>query len=221
MNLAKKALLLSLFAAPLLLPQVSHAASCSGTVGHVQTVSLDATRYTLINYTAPEVPPPPGSPPVAGPGRFDPTPLLQTTVNVPASVSVVGGRLVPTVSCLVAHFSAEATAYDNGIVFQVLLDGVPMKGNSPSGPDSIANPAVFQATPIILNNDNVEVGRPHGQADMLSYTFFAPVTGGNHTVKVLFANCCSEFDGTSITDPVTGNVIVDFVQAATLTLESK
>jgi hypothetical protein len=52
-------------------------------------------------------------------GQLDPTPLLQTTINV------LPGR--PT--CVVVHFSTQADPQDNAIVFQASIDNVPMLGH--------------------------------------------------------------------------------------------
>ena len=184
-----------LLLAATLAPATSHAAECSGTIGHVTAVSLDTTKYAYVNYSA------------TG-GQFDSDPLISATVSVPHPLAVVAR---PPPSCLIVHFSAEATALDNAIVFQVLLDGVPMQGNSPTGANGVSSPAIFEANPIIFHND-VEVGRPGPAPQMLSYTLFGTVNGGSHTVKVLKANCCS-----AINSLVPGS----YVQAATLTVEYK
>jgi len=100
---------------------------------------------------------------------FDPVPLLSTTVNVSGGAG----------SCLVVHFSAMPTAsstnVDDYVLFQVTVDGVPMIGHFPE-PFLIPNPAVA-VTPDV-------------DTEMSAYNFFAPVTGGSHTVEVHFAGCC-------------------------------
>jgi|SRR5688572_3818941 len=54
-------------------------------------------------------------------GYFDPAPLLSTTIDVN------GGR--NRTSCLIAHLSVEVAPLDNHVMFQVLVDGVPMHGH--------------------------------------------------------------------------------------------
>lgn len=105
--------------------------------------------------------------PADGVGHFDT--LLSTRVTVGGT-----GR-----SCLVATFSTEAYPLDNSIVFQVRVDGVPMNGHLAGSGDV--------ASPIVFDPEETDMNLPR----MVSYTFFKPVTPGNHTVDVLFAGCCS------------------------------
>jgi hypothetical protein len=101
-------------------------------------------------------------------GNLDSVPLLSASVNV-------SGR---GASCLVAHFSTLASPQDNGIVFQVRLDGVPMEGHGQVG---------GLATPVVIDPEETDQNLPR----MVSYHFFAEVLPGPHTVEVLYAGCCS------------------------------
>jgi hypothetical protein len=181
-----KAVGLLLLASPLLSPLAAHASECGGPVNHVKVASLDAQRALVTNYTG------------SG-GQFDADPLLGTTVAVP--------RLAKN-ACLVIHFSAEATIDDNAAVFEVLVDGVPATGQY-TGFINEPSPVLVEAIPIIDDHNGIEIGRPTRFQHMLSYTVFARVGGGSHTVEVLGANCCSINSGP-------GSV----VHAATLAVES-
>ncbi len=105
-----------------------------------------------------------------GVGHFSSTPLLATTIEVSGR-----GR-----SCLVARFSAVARPSDNFVVYQVRVDGVPMKGHLP-GFIGIATPVVVDAEETDQNLDR-----------MVSHDFFAVVEPGVHRIEVLFAGCCSQ-----------------------------
>ena len=105
--------------------------------------------------------------PADGQGHFDS--LMTTTVSVGGE-----GR-----SCLVAHFSTMAYPLDNAIVFQVRVDGQPMKGHL-SSVAGVPTPAVFDPEETDLNLPR-----------MVSYTFFKQVSPGIHQVEVRFAGCCS------------------------------
>lgn len=105
-----------------------------------------------------------------GTGHFSSVPLLSATIDV-------GGRQR---TCVVARFSAEAIPLDNYIVFQVRIDGVPMKGHLPSFA-GIATPVVFDVEETDKNLER-----------MVSHDFFALVEPGVHRVEVLFAGCCSQ-----------------------------
>jgi hypothetical protein len=107
--------------------------------------------------------------PADGVGHFDSVPLLSTTVEVG------GGKP----SCLIAHFSAVAAPNDNHVMFQVRVDGVPMRGHL-SGTGGIA-------TPFVSDPEETDMNLPR----MVAYNFFTEVRPGLHTVDVLFAGCCS------------------------------
>jgi hypothetical protein len=104
-----------------------------------------------------------------GVGHFSSTPLLSAIIEV-------GGNQR---SCVVARFSAEALPLDNHIVYQVRIDGVPMKGHLP-GFVGIATPVIADAEETDLNLERI-----------ISHDFFAVVEPGRHRVEVLFAGCCS------------------------------
>jgi hypothetical protein len=101
-------------------------------------------------------------------GNLDSVSLLSASVNV-------SGR---GASCLVAHFSTLASPQDNGIVFQVRVDGVPMEGHGQ---------VPGFATPVVFDPEETDPNLPR----MVSYNFFAEVLPGPHTVEVLYAGCCS------------------------------
>ena len=130
---------------------------CGSMAGRVRIAALQDYQptYSTFNY------------PPDGQGHFD---SLMTT-----AISVGGqGR-----SCLVAHFSTMAYPLDNAIVFQVRVDGKPMKGHL----SSVAN----VPTPAVFDPEETDLNLPR----MVSYTFFDQVSPGPHQVEVRFAGCCS------------------------------
>jgi hypothetical protein len=130
---------------------------CGSLAGRVRIAALQDYQptYSTFNY------------PQDGQGHFDT--LMATSVNVAGQ-----GR-----SCLVAHFSTMAYPLDNAIVFQVRVDGKPMKGHL----SSVAN----VPTPAVFDPEETDLNQPR----MVSYTFFEQVSPGIHQVEVLFAGCCS------------------------------
>ncbi len=156
--------------------------NCSSTLGHVTAVSLPAAREATIDFAGG------GQIPA---GSFDPIPLLNTTIEL-------NGRRP---SCLIAHFSNIPQPADNHIVYQVRVDGIPMEGHHPTlfgfGTAAVSDPN---------RTDEFFVDVPR----MASYTFFATIEPGEHTVEVLFAGCCSGTTGYS-----SGSVVA----GATLTLQ--
>jgi hypothetical protein len=129
---------------------------CGSEVTRIQSVNRPGYIPTMVDYAA------------SG-GGFDPTPLLQTTVDVAGDER----------SCLVVNFSTVAYPRDKFIVFQVQVDGVPMEGHLPGF-------AGF-STPVVVDPDETGNKLPR----MTAYTFFKEVKPGPHTVEVLFAGCCS------------------------------
>jgi hypothetical protein len=114
-------------------------------------------------------------------GYFDPAPLLSTTINV------IGG---PTrISCLVAQLSVEVAPLDNHVMFQVLVDGVPMHGHGifPYSVPTVQAPVVWDPEETEKN-----VNR------MVAFSFFLPVTRGSHTVEVRWAGCCGFTYGNTV-----------------------
>ena len=130
---------------------------CGSPAGRVKIAALQDYQptYSTFNF------------PADGQGHFDS--LMATTVSV-------GG---PGRSCLVAQLSTMAYPLDNAVVFQVRVDGQPMKGHL-SGVAGIATPGVFDP-------EETDQNLPR----MVSYTFFEQVNPGLHQVEVLFAGCCS------------------------------
>jgi hypothetical protein len=90
-------------------------------------------------------------------------PLLQTTVTIPGTAR----------TCLVAHFSAMAVPTDNYIVFQVRVDGVPMRGHLSS--------FGLVPVPVVITIEETDLN----VARMVAYNFFALVEPGVHTVEVM------------------------------------
>jgi hypothetical protein len=129
---------------------------CGSEVTRIQSVNRPGYISTMVDYAA------------SG-GGFDPTPLLQTKVDVSGDER----------SCLVVNFSTVAYPRDRFIVFQVQVDGVPMEGHLPGF-------AGF-ATPVVVDPDETDKKLPR----MVAYTFFKEVKPGTHSVEVLFAGCCS------------------------------
>jgi len=116
-------------------------------------------------------------------GNLDPAPLLQTNVLVTG----IPGRPV----CVTVTFSAQADPFDNYGVYQASIDDIPMAGHGSLQPEyGFATPIVFDATnqsnlvPVYTSNLNP-------RSRMVSYTFFASVVPGLHTVRIRVASCCS------------------------------
>jgi hypothetical protein len=130
---------------------------CGSAAGRVKIAALQDYQptYSTFNY------------PQDGQGHFDS--LMATSIHVTG----------PGRSCLVAHFSTMAYPLDNAIVFQVRVDGKPMKGHL----SSVAN----VPTPGVFDPEETDLNLPR----MVSYTFFDQVSAGSHQVEVLFAGCCS------------------------------
>ena len=109
-------------------------------------------------------------------GQLDPVPLLETEI-----------KTGPT--CVLVHFSAQADPQDNFAVFQASIDDIPMEGHAQF---PYLTPA--PATPVVFDPEetNLNVSR------MVSYTFFAWVDRGAHTVRIRFAGCCSINPGSGL-----------------------
>lgn len=105
--------------------------------------------------------------PISGP--FATTPLLATTIEVT-------GRQP---GCVTARLSAVAVPFDNYVVYQVRIDGVPMKGHLPS--------FFGIATPVVVDAEETDLNRER----MIAHDFFAIVGPGLHRVEVMWAGCCS------------------------------
>lgn len=115
-------------------------------------------------------------------GQLDPVPLLETTINT------IGGRT--TTACVTVTFSAQVDPGDNYGVYQASIDDVPMIGHG-SLPEYAPTPIVFDA----VNQVSLLPGDPSrypnsANSRMVSYTFFASVAPGTHTIKIKVAGCC-------------------------------
>ena len=109
-------------------------------------------------------------------GQLDPTPLIETNIHV------TGPHRRP--QCVIVTFSTQAAPQDNSIVFQASIDDVPMEGHGAS----------FYPTPIVWDPEETNLNLSR----MLSYTFFASVTPGAHTVRIKVAGCCSANPTTTV-----------------------
>lgn len=158
---------------------------CEIRYSSVKAVKSNEVRETLVNFNTNE------SGEKDSTGFLDPDPLISTNVTV-------NGR---TSRCLVARFSAMAEPRDSHIMFQVLIDGVPMEGHGifPFSVPLVENPVVWD--PEETDQD---------QTRMVSYSFFADVDPGEHTIEVLFAGCCGDTSGG---DPIA------VVRSSVLTIE--
>jgi hypothetical protein len=110
-------------------------------------------------------------------GQLDPIPVLQTTIRS------------FTKTCVFVTFSGQVDPQDNHIVFQASIDNVPMQGHAQF---PYLTPA--PTTPVVWDPEetNLNVSR------MVSYTFFAEVGPGDHTVRIRFAGCCSIIGNSAI-----------------------
>jgi hypothetical protein len=150
---AKGVLTATTLAALISLPIATQAApaECDSEASHVKGVSLESIVGNTVDFQ--------GS---GAPGSLGP--LLTTNIDVSKD------------SCLMAHFSAQVDVADNHVVFQVLLDDVPMLGHA-LFPADIIGPGF--TTRVVFN------------AQMVAYNFTAPVSKGTHKVEIKFAGCCS------------------------------
>ena len=103
-------------------------------------------------------------------GQLDPTPVLETQIQL------------LTKNCVFVTFSAQADPQDNAIVFQASVDNVPMSGHAQF---PYLTPA--PATPVVWDPEETNLNLSR----MVTYTFFAQVGPGTHTVRIRFAGCCS------------------------------
>jgi hypothetical protein len=124
-------------------------------------------------------------------GYFDPAPLLSTTIDVD------GGRT--GISCLIAHLSVEVAPLDNHVMFQVLVDGVPMHGHGifPYSVPTVQAPVVWDPEETDKN-----VNR------MVAFNFFVPVERGAHRVEVRWAGCCGFTNGNTTTIATVANTVL-------------
>ena len=161
---------------------------CQSITANTKAVALASPRGgPLVNFTG------------SG-GLLDPVPLLETQITVPGPP----GR----VNCVTLTFSAQADPGDNYGVYQASIDSVPMSGHGTLSEYGISTPVVFDAVnqATFLPTDPNRFFNP-ATSRMVSYTFFAPVTPGVHTIVVRVAGCCSQSPG---------GVSPVFVRAATM-----
>ena len=145
---------------------------CQGITANTKAVALAAPRSgSLVNFTG------------SG-GQLDPVPLLETTINV---IGFLGRA-----ACVTVTFSAQADPGDNYGVYQASIDNVPMLGHGVMSEYGLATPVVFDAVNqgTFLPIDPYRFFNP-ATSRMVSYTFFAAVTPGTHTIRIRVAGCCS------------------------------
>jgi len=150
MKLRKFTALALLLIPALAWPLTGQAAECESHSTQVKAISLPNTHF--INTVFNE------------PSNLDFESLMSTTVKVKSEKT-----------CLVAHFSTQARVTDNYIVFQVLVDGIPMEGHwiSPSG------------TPVVASNIEDDAEQLTDFPRIFAHNFFLEVERGEHTVEVL------------------------------------
>ena len=88
-------------------------------------------------------------------GYFDPAPLLSTTIDVNS------GR--NRTSCLIAHLSVEVAPLDNHVMFQMLVDGVPMSGHGifPYSVPTVLAPVVWDPEETDKNVNRMDLPNHH------------------------------------------------------------
>jgi hypothetical protein len=165
--------------APIATAQVTtHPIACESVAVQMKAVALPSPRSgALVNFTG------------SG-GQLDPTPLLETTFTVPASTQ----RAV----CVFVTFSAQIDPADNYGVYQASIDNVPMNGHG-----SLAAEYPGLTTPIVFDAVNQGTYLPidpyrylnGSNSRFVSYSFFATVAPGTHTMRIKMAACCSQAPG--------------------------
>ena len=146
-------------------------ARCEGQPLTLRALS-SGVRTTAVNFNTDQF----GNPDPTG--YFDPTPLISTQIKT------VGRR-----TCIVVQFSALVEPQDNHVMFQVRVDGAPMQGHAifPYSVPTVQAPVVWDPEETDKNLTR-----------MVSYTFFASVEQGAHTVDVQFAGCCGLTGGVNV-----------------------
>jgi hypothetical protein len=159
-------------------------AECQGVTTQVKALSSGA-HQTAVNFNTDVN----GVPDAVG--YFDPAPLLATTINVD------GDRVRS--SCLTAHLSVEVAPLDNHVMFQVLVDGIPMHGHGifPYSVPTVQAPVVWDPEETEKN-----VNR------MVAFNFFVPVARGAHLVEVRWAGCCGFTNGNTTTIATVSNAVL-------------
>jgi hypothetical protein len=72
-----------------------------------------------------------------------------------------------------------ANPTDNGIVYQLTVDGAPMEGHMTG--------LLGFPTPVVYDPEETDLNQPR----MVAHSFFKRVNPGVHQVEVRFAGCCS------------------------------
>ena len=159
-------------------------AACQSNINQVKAISSGA-HHTEVNFNTNVN----GVPDAVG--YFDPAPLLSTTIDVGS------GRT--RTSCLVAQLSVEVAPLDNHVMFQVLVDGVPMHGHGifPYSVPTVQAPVVWDPEETDKN-----VNR------MVAFNFFTAVESGAHVVEVRWAGCCGFTNGNTTTIATVANAVL-------------
>jgi hypothetical protein len=168
----KKTRLAAALVAALALPAAAWAQGevrCSGMLQGMSAVSLSEARTATVDFSG------------SG-GQLDN--LLSTDVSVK-------GR---GASCLLIQFSALAAPQDNHIIFQVLVDGVPVPGQN--------NFVTLPGIPVVY--DPEETDQNNGR--MVAHSFVAAVQPGVRRVELKFAGCCSPKAGSGVVNSATLSV---------------
>ena len=173
-------MLLTTIAVLALLPAAMPAQECQGLALNTKAVALAAPRIgPLVNFTG------------SG-GLLDPVPLLETNITVVA--------LAARPACVTVTFSAQVDPSDNYGVYQASIDNTPMNGHGSLAPEyGFTTPIVFDA----VNQGSFLPGSATlngANSRIVSYTFFASVSPGAHTIRIRLASCCSPI-------PVGGGVV--------------
>jgi hypothetical protein len=169
MKLRKFTALALLLIPALLWPLKGQAAECESRADMVKAISLPNTHFISTVFNEPS--------------NLDFEPLMSTTVTVHGEKS-----------CIVAHFSTQARVTDNYIVFQVLVDGIPMEGHLISS----------SGTPVVASNIEDYAEQLTDFPRIFAHNFFLEVERGEHTVEVL-VGAGSGIDSTnppSVSSPV-------------------
>src|SRR5262245_6396403 len=169
MKLRKIGALALLLIPALTWPLKGQADECTGQTNRVKALSLPGTHYISAQFDEPSI--------------LDFEPLMGTTVKVNGEKT-----------CLVAHFSTQARVTDNYIVFQVLVDGIPMEGHWSSA----------TGIPVVTSNIEDYAEQLTDFPRIFAHNFFLAVEHGEHTVEVLMA-AGSGIDSTnppSVSSPV-------------------
>ena len=130
--------------------------ACATTTQQVTGVATAARHVASVDFIATQ-------------GQFHATPLISATVEA-----------TEPGSCLLVHFTPRAHPGLFPLVYQILVNGVPMAGQRPR------NLYVFRAPPAFEHPaDSVEYVHP-----FITYTFVQRMDPGTHVVEVRYAVAC-------------------------------